>query len=153
MFEYRLEHTMSYNATLAEPEVIRLGPEGIRVNFHVTGGIINGPKVFGKLRSARSDWLQLSHDGVSNLDVRATAEPNDGALLHITDGGTIDVGENGCEAFLKGVLPSDGTTIRTAPQGCTSQPDSLWPNRLQWIGVGQAFLSRLEVAYDVHAVR
>lgn len=153
MFEYRLEHIMSYNATLAAPEVIGPVPEGIRVNFYVTGGIINGPKVFGKLRSVGGDWLQLRRDGIANLDVRATAETNDGALLYITYGGTIDLGENGYEDFVKGVLPPDGTLIRTSPRVYTSHPDYLWLNRLQCIGVGQAFLSRLEVAYDVYAVR
>ena len=153
MFDYRLEHIMSYNATLAEPEIIGPVPEGIRVNFHVTGGIINGPKVFGKLRAVGADWLQLRRDGVANLDVRVTAETNDGALLYITYGGTIDLGENGYEDFLKGVLPPDGTPIRTSPRIYTSHPNYLWLNRLQCIGVGQAFLSRLEVAYDVYAVR
>ena len=153
MFDYRLEHIMSYNATLAEPEVIGPVPEGIRVNFYVTGGIINGPKVFGKLRAVGADWLHLRRDGVANLDVRATAETNDGALLYITYGGTIDLGEHGYEDFLRGVLPPDGTPIRTSPRVYTSHPNYLWLNRLQCIGVGQAFLSRLEVAYDVYAVR
>jgi len=49
MIEYRLEHIMSYTATLTEPEVIGPLPEGLRVNFYVTGGEVVGPKVSGGL--------------------------------------------------------------------------------------------------------
>jgi hypothetical protein len=122
MFDYRLEHIMSYSATLAEPEVIGPVPEGIRVIFYVTGGTITGPKVFGRLRAVGADWLQLRCDGVAILDVRATAETDDGALLYITCGGTIDLGENGYEDFLKGALPPDGTPIRTSPRVHTAHP-------------------------------
>ena len=58
MFEYKIDHIMSYNATLTAPEVIGEVPEGIRVNFF-TGGNITGPKVFGKLRPVGADWLTL----------------------------------------------------------------------------------------------
>lgn len=63
--------------------------------------------VCGKLRAVGADWLQLRRDGVANLDVRAMAETNDGALLYITYDGTIDLGENGYEDLLKGVMPPD----------------------------------------------
>ena len=56
MFEYQMEHIMSYNATLAPPEVIGPLAEGIRVNFYVTGGTVTGPRVFGKLRPVGADW-------------------------------------------------------------------------------------------------
>jgi hypothetical protein len=44
MFVYKMDHIMSYNATLTAPEVIGEVPEGIRVNFYVTGGNITGQK-------------------------------------------------------------------------------------------------------------
>jgi hypothetical protein len=54
MFEYKMDHIISYDATLTAPEVIGEVPEGIRVNFYVAGGNITGPRVFGKLpRSGR----------------------------------------------------------------------------------------------------
>jgi hypothetical protein len=73
MFEYKMDHIMSYNATLAEPEIIGEVPEGLRANFYVTGGTISGPKVFGKFRLAGGDWLLLRRDGVAILDIKATA--------------------------------------------------------------------------------
>ena len=153
MIDYRLEHIMSYTAQLTQPEVIGPVPEGIRVNFYVTGGSITGPSVSGKLRPVGADWLTLRRDGTAALDVRITMETNDSALIYVTYAGLIDLGETGYEDFLKGVMPESGTKIRISPRFQTSHPNYLWLNRLHCIGVGQAFLERLEVAYDVYAVR
>ena len=57
MFDYSLEHIFSYTATLSPPEVIGPLPEGVRVNFYVTGGEVKGPKVYGKFRPVGADWL------------------------------------------------------------------------------------------------
>jgi hypothetical protein len=42
MIDYRLDHIMTYTATLAPSEIIGPVPEGVRVNFYVTGGVISG---------------------------------------------------------------------------------------------------------------
>jgi hypothetical protein len=153
MIDYSLEHIMSYTGKLAPPEIIGPVPGGIRVNFYVTGSEITGPKVFGKVRPVGADWLTVRRDGIAALDVRATAETNDGALLYVTYLGIIDLGENGYDDFLKGVPLPSGVAIRTSPRIQTSDPRYLWLNRLHCIGVGQAFAERLEVVYDVYAVR
>lgn len=152
MIAYKMEHIMSYNVTLAAPEIIGEVPEGIRANFFFTGGKITGPKVVGKIRPVGADWLTLRRDGVAVLDVRATAETNDGALLYVTYAGIIDFGPNGYQDFLNGVTPPSGIAIRTCPRVTTSHPDYIWLNRLHCIGVGQLFMERSEVQYDVYAV-
>ena len=153
MIEYRLEHIMSYTATLAEREVIGPLPEGLRVNVYVTGGEVTGPKVWGKIRPVGADWLTIRRDGVGILDVRGTLETTDGALIYVSYVGTMDLGENGYEESLQGKPPASGTPIRSSPRFHTSHPDYLWLNRLHCLGIGQAFRERSEVAYDVYAVR
>jgi hypothetical protein len=95
MFEYRLEHIVSYTATLAAPEIIGPVAEGVRVNFYVTGGKATGPKVSGKILPVGGDWLTIRRDGVGILDVRATLQTHDGALIYVSCGGTHDLGEDG----------------------------------------------------------
>ena len=153
MFEYQMEHIMSYNVTLAPPEVIGPVPEGIRVNFYFTGGAVTGPRVLGKVRPVGADWLILRRDGVAVLDIRATVETNDGALLYLTYPGIIDLGETGYDDFLKGTLPPSGTKIHITPRVHTSHPNYLWLNRLHCVGIGRLYPDRMEVAYDVYAVR
>jgi hypothetical protein len=145
MYEYRLEHIMSYTVKLAEPEVIGPVPEGLRVNIYVTAGEVTGPRVSGKLCPVGGDWLTIRGDGVAILDVRGTIETHDGAL--------IDLGDDGYKQFLQGRPPASGTAIRMSPRLYASHPGYLWLNRLHCLGIGQAFLERSEVAFDVYAVR
>jgi hypothetical protein len=67
--------------------------------------------------------------------------------------GILDMGDNDYESFLHGRPPSSGTAIRRSGCLTASHPDYLWLNRLHCLGIGQAYLERAEVAYDVHAVR
>lgn len=78
MFEYRLEHIMSYTAKLGERETIGPISDGLRVSVQVTGGEVTGPRIFGKLRPLSGDWLTIRRDGVAILDVRTTIETHDG---------------------------------------------------------------------------
>ena len=85
MIDYQLEHIFSYEATLMNPpEIIGPVPEGIRVNFYTTSGEVTGPRVTGRFRPVGGDWVVMRRDGVAVLDVRATIETNDGALISVT---------------------------------------------------------------------
>ena len=65
------------------------------MNLHITGGELTGPKVHGKLRPVGADWLTIRTDGVSILDVRATIETQDEALIYSSYTGVGDLGEDG----------------------------------------------------------
>ena len=152
MINYNLEHIFSYSAT-SHPEVIGPVPEGIRANFYVDGGEVSGPKLRGKLRPVGADWLTIRTDGVAILDVRTTIETHDGALVYLTYTGMMDLGEDGYQKFLRGESASGSLPIQTNPRCHTAHPDYQWLNRLFCLGIGQAFLDRGEVVYDVYAVR
>ena len=149
MFDYRLEHICSYTATLkSPPELIGPVPEGIRANFYVSGGEVHGPKLRGTIHPVGGDWLTVRADGVAVLDVRATMESNDGALIYVAYSGVSDLGEDGYQKFLRGELPRT-IAIRVAPRFQTAHPGYLWLNRLQCLGIGEANLERSVVGYDV----
>jgi hypothetical protein len=96
--------------------------------------------------------LTLRRDVIGVLDVKATAETNDGALLYMVYSGIIDLGPTGYQDFLDGKPVASGAAIRTNPKVSSSHPNYLWLNRLHCFGVGGAFPERSEVAYDVYAV-
>jgi uncharacterized protein DUF3237 len=153
MIDYRLEHICSYTATLATPpEVIGPVPEGIRANFYVTSGEMTGPRIRGKFRPVGGDWLTVRTDGVAVLDVRATVETHDGALILVTYQGVSDVGPDGYQRFLEQNLPPV-IPIRVAPRFVTAHPDYVWLNRLQCLGIGEYHAATNVAAYDVYAVR
>jgi len=153
MLEYKLEHIFSYTATLKNPpEVIGAVPEGIRVNFSVTGGEITGPNLRGKVRPVAGDWFTVRTDGIGVLDVRDTFESHDGALIEANYFGVADLGEDGYQKFLRQTPPRT-LKIRTAPRYRTSHPGYLWLNRVQCVGIGEVDMERLEACYDVYALR
>jgi hypothetical protein len=152
MFDYKLEHLFSYTARLAPPEIIGPVPEGIRINMYVTGGEVTGPTIRGTIRPVGGDWFTIRQDGVGILDVRATIETEDGALIYLAYTGVAELGPDGYQKFLAGDAPPS-IPLRVAPRMHTAHPDYAWLNRLQCVSVGEADLARSEVSYDVYAVR
>jgi hypothetical protein len=151
-YKYEMDYLCTYSATLAPPEVIGPVAEGIRINFYVTGGEANGPKLRGKLRPVGGDWLTLRRDGIAVLDVRATFETAEGALIYVIYNGIGDLGPDGYENFLAGKMP-DRIDLRTAPRMWTVHPDYLWVNRVQCVGVGAVTFASSSVSYDLYALR
>ncbi len=80
----KLEFLMEYSADLQLP-VRRAddGPFGTRGLAVVTGGSFEGPKLKGKIWAGGGDWWLLGPDGALRLDVRATFETDDGALIYV----------------------------------------------------------------------
>jgi hypothetical protein len=136
---YELEHVTSYDATLEPPEIIGELAEGLRANYYVTGGTVDGPKLKGKLRPVGADWLTLRRDGIIVLDVRATM---------------IDLGEDGYAGFVAGnPPPPEGLDIRITPKFHCAHPDYLWINRAVCVGIGKAYLDKNRVCYDIYQVK
>ncbi len=152
-FPCKTELLFSYGATLqAPPEVIGPVPEGIRINFHITGGEITGPWLRGTVRAVGADSFLVRHDGVGELDVRATFETHDGVLIDVSYRGLGDLGPEGHAAFLRGELPPR-LPLRTVPRLRTAHPDYQWLHRLVCVGIGEADLVNFVVRYDVYALR
>ena len=149
--DYRLEYIFSYTARVRlPPEVIGPTPDGIRVNFYLTGGEVDGPKLKGSFAPVGADWLLIRRDGVAILDVRATIETQDGALIYLPYSGVCDLGPEGYDRFLNGTLP-ERATLRGVPRFHTSHPSYQWLNRVQCLNVGEVNLTAGVVQYDVYA--
>jgi hypothetical protein len=152
MFDYKLQHLCSYKATLqAPPEVIGPVPEGIRINFYVSGGTVSGDRLNGCVRPVGADNFLLRRDGIGLLSVCTTIETLDGALVEIAYTGMGDLGEDGYDKFLSGDLPKK-LRLRTGPRLRTAHPAYQWLQRLYCVSVGEVDFERSEVCYDVHAV-
>jgi len=153
MHDYELEHICSIKATLKNPpEVIGPTPEGLRLNVYITGGEVWGPRLNGRLRPVGADWLTIRSDGVGVLDIRATMETEDGALIYVAYQGLADAGEDGYQKFLEGT-PPPRVPIRGAPRFHTSHPDYLWLNRIQCLNVGEVDLENWVVDYDLYTFK
>ena len=150
MHDYTMEHLCSVTVTLDNPpEIIGPTPEGLRLNVYISGGEVTGPRLQGKVLPVGADWLTVRSDGVGVLDIRATIETSDGALIYLAYKGMADAGEDGYQRFIEGNPPAR-VSLRGAPTFLTSHPNYLWLNRLQCINIGEVDLESWVVGYDLY---
>lgn len=152
MYPLNSLHLFAYTATLqAPPEVIGPVPEGIRSTFYITGGVLLGPRLKGKMLGTGADWALIRRDGLLELDVRGTLQTEDGALIYVRYTGLGDLGVQGYAQFLAGELPQR-LRLTTTPVFRTAHPDYQWLHRAVCVGVGEADLKQFTVSYDVYAL-
>ena len=77
------------HADLEAPQVLAATPAGMRQIFIVKGGSVVGQRINGKILPGGGDWALVRTDGVVQLDVRATLQTDDGALIYGTYSGLI----------------------------------------------------------------
>lgn len=125
-------------AHLDAPQLLGATPQGNRKIAPVLGGSLSGPRLKARLLPFGGDWALTRADGVLTLDVRLTAETDDGALIHVTYSG-MRHGPPEVLARLAQGEPVDPSEMyfRIAPRFETSAPGYLWLNRLLAIGIGE----------------
>jgi uncharacterized protein YndB with AHSA1/START domain len=158
-----LEPLFSYDVHLqALPEVIGKGPDGIRVNFYIERGSIDGPQLYGSFLPGGGDWMTIRRDGVAILDVRATIDASLGpaGLIFMTYTGIIDFGRDGFEKWEtllahpnENVFENQQVFVaRSTPRFFTADPNFEWLNRLQCVAFGEINVVTKNVHFEVFAV-
>jgi hypothetical protein len=124
------------DAELAEPIAIGEGPAGLRLVYEVLDATVEGDRLRGKLKGrAAADWVTVS-GSIASLDVRATFETSDGALVFVQYRGRLNVG---------------GGPIYVAPLFETGDERYSWLNAIQAVGKGE--LEDRHLHYDWFEVR
>jgi Protein of unknown function (DUF3237) len=146
----KLEPLMEYYANLSAPLEVGAGPFGNRVIVEVDGGEFDGPRLHGKIRTAGcADWLILDNDGLAHLDVRATFETHDGALIYVQYFGHMVLNE-AMQAALAGTGDVDygDTEFFTSPRMETGDERYKWVNKV--VAVAQGRVAQGRVEYKVY---
>jgi len=97
-------------------------PHGRLSIFPIIGGSFEGERLRGRVLPGGGDWVTTATDGTFELDLRATLETDDGALIHLTFTGARD-DANGY--------------FRTLPRFETASPKYAFLNRLLAVGIGE----------------
>lgn len=150
---FKYEHIFSYSADIKRLDLIKNGPYGVRIMGYIAGGSVWGPRLSGKLLPVGADWAILTTNGVVNVDVRATIQAGDGALIYMQYGGKMDLGgPEGYENYKSGKIPPR-CYIQTTPILETDHPHYLWMNRVSCFGIGRVnfFADPVIARYDVYA--
>ena len=106
--------TMEIN--LGRSNAIGAGPLGIRTVANPESGTISGLRISGKLLQSGADWALVRADGVAQLDVRATTQTDDDAIIYVRYGGFLKA-KTATMGRLLGGEPVDPAEyyMRTAP--------------------------------------
>ncbi len=147
----KLEFLMEYTANLnLPPRDTGAGPFGTRGLAVVTGGSFEGPRLKGTIWAGGGDWWLRGSDGVLRLDVRATFETDDGALIY---GQYYGVSRS--EAGRPGAQPGETSEwgdayFMTTPRFETGDDRYSWLNGLVCVAEGKR--TEQGVAYRVYAL-
>ena len=154
MVEYqepRLEHLYDMHADLEAPQVLAGTPAGVRQIFIVKGGTVEGPRIKGKILPGGGDWAMVRSDGAVQLDVRATLQTDDGALIYCTYGGLIVADPAIFGRLLQAEdVPLDEYYFYISPVYQRGAPQYAWLN--QRIAVGRGKVVGGGVEYRVCAI-
>ena len=149
--EPRLEHLYDMHIDLETPQVIGAAPAGHRQIFIVKGGTVTGPRLKGTVLPGGGDWALMRTDGAVQLDVRATLETDDGALIYTTYSGLIILSPDVLGRITGGEdVPLAQYYFYTNPMFQTAAESYAWLNQTIAIGRGKVIAGAVE--YRVWAV-
>jgi hypothetical protein len=148
----RLELLYTLTAELGAPTQIPGTSHGHRIIVPVTGGSFEGEQLRGKVHPGGADWLLLRADGVGELDVRATMETHDGALIYVAYRGYVTNVPSLLPRWSQGqAIPREEYYFAVTPYFETNDSRYAWLQQTVVLGIGE--LIRGGVRYDIYAVR
>lgn len=125
---------------VGDPMVMPNTPAGTRIIVELRDLRVEGQRLRGTLKGvAAADWLTIGPEGTGSVDVRATMETHDGALVYVTYTGRRD--------FSQGM----DAPVYTAPRFETGDERYAWLNRVQAVAKGE--LDGTTLTYEVFEVR
>jgi hypothetical protein len=129
-------------ADLGERHILDGAPFGTRVIVDVTDMRIVGERLNARMKgSAAADWGTRAADGTVQLDVRATLETDDGALIFVQYNGRWDFSD-----------PAAPGPVFTTPRFETGDERYAWLNKVQAVMKGRSD-GRSLIAYYLYELR
>ena len=146
-----VEPLFDMHVDLAPPLGIA-SPAGMRMIFIAQGGVVEGERLRGELLPGGGEWLLVGTDRVGRVDVRAVIKTHDDALIHFTNRGIIDLGDDNLARFAQGEsIAWDEAYIRSVPLMETGDERYGWLNSTVTVAINE--LGKDYVRYRVFSVK
>jgi hypothetical protein len=132
------------------PKIIDLGQTqaGHRRIVPVTGGIVSGPRLQGRVLPMGADWQTVRPDGTADLEARYTLEMSDGALISVVNRGLRQGPPEVMARLARGETVDPSLYyFRTAASFETSAPAYDWLTRAVVIGVGERYPEKVVIRF------
>jgi len=128
---------------LKPPIQVSAGPAGTRLIVELVSAQVKGDRLRGELLgAAAADWMIIGPEGTALVDVRATLQTDEGAIIFVQYSGRMDVSQG-----LRFPL-----TAYVAPVFETGDERYTWLNRVQAVGKG-ILNEDLSLDYEWYEVR
>jgi hypothetical protein len=145
------EHLFDFEIHFEPVQILRT-PRGTRMNYVVKHGDILGPRLRGRFLPGGGDWISIGADRVAHIDVRATAETDDGELIYVTNTGRALLTQEVSKRLNAGeFIAWNEMFARSAPLFETGSEKYGWLNSTVTMAINEFSLNR--VNYRVYAVK
>ncbi len=135
----QFEHVCDLAVTIAQPIAVGQTPNGLRRVIPITGGIVSGPKINGKVLNAGADFqLILSAGTTAHLDARYIIECDDGAMIFVQNTALRFASTEDSLRLLNGQpVNPEKIYFRCQPRLEAAASHLAWVNECQFIGSGR----------------
>lgn len=148
-----LEHLCDLAVTIAPPIEVGQTPSGLRRVIPITGGVVKGPRLNGRVLAGGADFQLILGGGTqAQLDARYVIELDDGSRVFVQNTALRCASLENSQRIMRGepVNPAE-IYFRCQPRLEAAAPQWAWLNESQFIGTGRrapdgVFLSFYRVA-------
>jgi hypothetical protein len=133
-----LEHVCDLAVTISAPVEVGVTPMGLRRMIPITGGVIEGPLLSGRVVPGGADHQLIVADGTTaHLDARYVIETHDGARLYVHNTALRFASQQDSLRIMQGqAVDPAAVYFRCQPHLEAANPAYDWVNHTQFIGVG-----------------
>jgi hypothetical protein len=143
-----LEFAFSAKVMLAAPLELGATHLGHRRIIAITGGTIEGPRLFGKVLAGGADWQIIRADGTAELEARYTIAAEDGALISVVNRGFRRGPPEVMRQLVAGEPVDPGHYyFRCTPVFETAAPAHQWLTRTVFVASGARHRDRVELRF------
>lgn len=144
----RLEHVATVVVDVGAPQEVGDTPQGRRRVIPITGGIVDGPRLRGKVLPGGADFQVIRSATYTDIHARYVIETLDGERVYVENTG-IRTGQADDIARLARGEAVDPARIyfRSYPRFETASPALAWMNDSLFIGTGARYPDRVELRF------
>lgn len=145
----KLTHLTTMTANVAHISTTRTMPLGVRQNYIVSGGTLEG-KLNGKVLPGGGDFLLVDPSGIGHVDARLTWQLDDDTNIYVQYLGRVHMAEAVADAFKTGGEIAFGQTyFVTQLRFEAGNGPHAWLNGIVAVGEGRVAPGR-SIQYDIY---
>ena len=133
-----LEHVCDLAVTIAPPVEVGQTPAGLRRMIPITGGIVRGPRLNGKVLAGGADFQLILGGGTqAHLDARYVIEAEDGARIFVHNTAVRYASRDDSLRIMQGLpVAPEAVYFRCQPRMEATSAAHDWLNHCMLVGTG-----------------